>query len=184
MPWQGMSRSNKSEEVKDLVYSWKMNGLYPVPAQQAGEEIERICEKHGGATPKAIVDESRPEHAPLHPIFEWNEPVAAELWREQQARQIVCCLITVEQTAKSSEPVQVRAFHHARQAYHPMSVVVQSRDMMEEVKADALRSMLAFKQKYSVLSEKFLEVQRVIEAMDKAIPKLKDGLVQMDRPSV
>lgn len=65
-----------------------------------------------------------------------------------------------------------------------MSVVVQSRDMMEEVKADALRSMLAFKQKYSVLSEKFLEVQRVIEAMDKAIPKLKDGLVQMDSPSV
>lgn len=62
-----------------MVYSWKMTGLYQIPAQAAGEELARICKEHGGEmSPQTIVEESRPEAAPLHPVFEWNDTVAAE----------------------------------------------------------------------------------------------------------
>ena len=67
-----------------MIYKWKVAGLMPVDAQTAGEELNRIYTKNGALNPADIVDESRPEDAPLHDCFEWRDDVAAEKYREQQ----------------------------------------------------------------------------------------------------
>lgn len=62
---------------------------FQVDAQTAGEELARIKRVHGLVHPATVVDESRPEDAPLHPAFEWRDPVAAEKFREHQASQLI-----------------------------------------------------------------------------------------------
>ena len=135
-----------------MVYDWKIKGLYPVKAQEVGEELERIYAERGKMEAKYIVDESRPEEATLHPCFEWNDPVAAELYREHQARKICCCLVTTCETPEKS-PVTVRAVVHAAKSYHPVSVAMKSADMREELLANAIRDMDAFHTKYATLEQ-------------------------------
>jgi len=60
-----------------------------VDAQTAGEELDRIRQEHGTLEPGTVVDESRPDEAPLHPVFEWHDPKAAELYREHQATKLI-----------------------------------------------------------------------------------------------
>jgi tRNA A37 N6-isopentenylltransferase MiaA len=58
-------------------------------AQIVGETLADIEDRHGIIDPHMVVDESRPEDAPLHPVFEWCDEVAAEKWRTEQARRVV-----------------------------------------------------------------------------------------------
>lgn len=154
-----------------MVYKYKLDGLYPVQAQTAGEEIERIYQKRGQCDAADVVDESRPESAVLHPCFEWSDLVAAELWREQQARSIINCIVTVSET-KKGETVEVRAFPHVADTYRPLSVVLESKDMEAEMRETALREFLAFKHKLDAY--KSLDaVQPVIFEIDRAVRRLK-----------
>lgn len=151
-----------------MEYQWKMSGLYPVSAQTAGEELERIYAEKCSMTASVIVDESRPEEAPLHPCFEWNDPVAAERWREHQARGIVNCIVVKSENAVK-EPVQVRAFIHARESYHPLNVALESKDLAAEMMSNALSDMKNFTAKYKTL----LSLKPVITTMEKTIKEME-----------
>lgn len=154
-----------------MVYSWKIQSLYPIEAQCAGEEIERIYHKRGQCDAADVVDESRPESAVLHPCFEWDDPVAAELWREQQARGIINCIVTVSET-KKGEAVEVRAFPHVANTYRPLNVVLESKDMEDEMKESALREFLSFKRKLEAY--KSLDAVRpVIREVERAVRRLE-----------
>jgi len=62
----------------------------PVPANVAGPELERIWAKHGKRLePACVVEAARPAKAPLHPVFTWDDAVAAKQFRLQQARQLI-----------------------------------------------------------------------------------------------
>jgi hypothetical protein len=71
-------------------YTWSEGSRFPVQAQVAGEALEDIRERHGDCLkPAVVVEESRPDVAPLHPCFEWQDEKAAELYREDQARRVI-----------------------------------------------------------------------------------------------
>lgn len=150
-----------------MVFEWKLPGLYPVPAQDAGQELDRIYRERGQLDPADIVDESRPDDAVLHPCFEWRDTVAAELYREQQARGIVRCIVTTAES-KQGEPVQVRAIVKAAGTYRPLKVVLESPDMEQEMLKNALRDMMAFQEKYSALES----LAPVFAAMESIKPML------------
>jgi len=135
-----------------MTYKWKLRGMYSVPAQVAGEELGRIYQERGKMDAADIVDESRPEDAVLHPCFEWRDPVAAEKWREQQARTMCGCLVTVSESA-SPAPVEVRTFVHVKSTYRPMTVVVNDKDAMEELAVEALREFRAVAEKNQILHD-------------------------------
>lgn len=156
-------------------FGYKMPGLFPVDAQTAGEELTRIHEKRGGLTPSGIVDESRPEQAPLHPVFEWDDRKAAEEWREQQARQLVCCIVVQQETSKS-ETVEVRMFEHAKGAYHPVQVILSEPDMKIELMRDTLKMTDAYKKKLQSLIDVSPVVGKAIEAIDNTANVLRDQI--------
>jgi hypothetical protein len=81
-------------EVKKYRYSSERG--YGVPAQVAGEELERIAAVNGGfLKTEAVIEESKPENAPLHPVFEWDlEKAANEHWK-QQARSLIRAVVVV-----------------------------------------------------------------------------------------
>ena len=61
-------------------------------AQVIGQEITRLHED-GVHTPAEIVEAARPEDAPLHPFFCWDDAAAAELFREAQAIHMTCSIV-------------------------------------------------------------------------------------------
>lgn len=144
-----------------MKYAWKMGSLFDVTAQTAGEELERICKQEGSITPKKVVDESRPETAPLHGCFEWRDDVAAERYREQQARVMIAQITVVHET-NDEKPVTVRAFVNTSENYQPISVVLNRPDLKEQMLNDALRELAAFRRKYDSLKD----LKPVIEAID------------------
>lgn len=148
------------------VYRFKIPDLYPVDAQTAGEELERIYNSKGRLEPKDIVEESRPENAPLHPCFEWDDAVAAEKYREVQAGNLVRCIVTECET-KEKEIVEVRAFPCVQQTYTPIEVVVNSEDKMDELLRNALSDLIVIKKKYKVLKE----LSSVFDEIDDVLAK-------------
>lgn len=147
-----------------MLYDWKVPGLYAVDAQVAGEELERIYGERGTLKPDIVVEESRPEDAPLHKCFEWNDEVAAGNWRRHQARNLMCNVVVVSD-AGDSPATPTRAYAHVSNDYHPISVVLESRDMTEELLENAYRDMRIFQQKYADLQQ----LAAVCEAMNVAL---------------
>lgn len=137
-------------------YKWGPGLNRSVSADIAGSVCEKIA-SNGSLTPKALVDESRPQAAPLHPEFEWDDAVAAEAYREVQAGGIIRQLVTV--VAKNSEEIPTRAFVSVRKSeseprsYVGISVAINSKDMQAQLLADAIKDAEIFHRKYKTLSE-------------------------------
>ena len=140
---------NKNKEEPYIVYQWKIPGIIPTDAQTAGNELDRIYQKDGELNPADIVDESRPDYAPLHPCFEWDDAKAAEKYREHQAGNIVRNITVVCDTQE--EPQNVRAFVRVQSTYQPMNIELQDVDKTQELLQSALRELKAFRDKYKTL---------------------------------
>lgn len=139
-----------------MVYQYKIPSLYPVAAQTAGEELDRIYREHGELKAADVVDESRNAAAPLHSIFEWNDTAAAEMYRINQAEKLIrAVVVTVpEEGTKSGQPRLVRAYVHTEEsAYHPIGVVVANTDYTKIMLTEALRELAAFRKKYAALTD-------------------------------
>lgn len=105
------------------------NRISGVDADVAGLELERIHEKHGALKPKAVVDESRPDDAPLHPVFEWNDEIAAEEWRVHTARNLIRSVHVIKENSEPA-PVYVNVQNANKdREYQPIDVVVQKVDL-------------------------------------------------------
>ena len=147
-----------------MVYRYKTGYFGKVPAQIAGDEITRLYEE-GKSQPKDIVDASRAEDAPLHPAFEWDDSVAAEMFRQDQARELIRHIVTVSEI-ESEEPVYVRAFFKVdpeESTYEPTIVIMNDEEKRSQLLDIAKRELKAFKAKYGTLKE----LASVFEAIDK-----------------
>jgi len=71
------------------MYKWKPGSVHVVDADAAGQALEEMVRRRGILTPGIVVEESRPEDAPLHDEFEWDDAIAAQQYREHQARYII-----------------------------------------------------------------------------------------------
>lgn len=150
-----------------IVYEWKIPSLYPVDAQLAGEELERIKNKYGDINAKNVVEESRRSGAVLHDCFEWRDDIAAEKYRETQAKAIIRS-ITYRVEEVKREPV--RAFFHTKTAqYQPAVIVFRTTDMYEELRLSAIRDMEIFKKKYEIIDE----LNPVFSEFDKAVRRME-----------
>lgn len=134
-----------------MVFKWNVPRLYPVDAQTAGEELNRIYEKHGELEPADVVEESKDENAPLHDCFEWDDVKAAQKYRIHQAGKLIRCVVSVTENEKTKEPIQTRAYVHVQDTYRPISVVVESQDMVDEMMETAMSELNNFRRKYSNL---------------------------------
>src|ERR1700744_1101812 len=92
-----------------MLYQWKAGFHTPIKAEIAGAELERIRQlKNGDYTPTDVVNESREEIAPLHPAFTWDDAIAAEKSRYDEARNVIRHIVVIKDGTLEPEPV--RAF--------------------------------------------------------------------------
>jgi hypothetical protein len=57
------------KRIAKMKYEFKAGARYSVAADVAGAELERIQNQRGVIEPRVVVEESRPEAAPLHPFL-------------------------------------------------------------------------------------------------------------------
>jgi len=150
---------------------WKIN-KYPVSADVAKAEFDRIYEKFGELTAKSVVDENREKAAPLHYCFEWDDAVAAEKYREKQAGEMIRCLVTIKEPENGRDPVVVRAIVKTTEKYEPITVAIKSEEKYAVLLQDALNDAKWFMQKHAQL----VELKDVFEAIREFESKIKEAI--------
>lgn len=143
-----------------IVASWKIGGIFKADAEKVASEITNIGD---GCTPIEIVEYAKNPSTELNKCFEWNDTVAAEKYRINQAGDVLRNLIIVKVDEKEEKPTNIRFFSNVGQStYKPTLVVYQNQVEYERLLQQALRELDAFKKKYRELSE-LEEVFKVIE---------------------
>ncbi len=149
-----------------MVYEWKAGAHTSIDASIAG----KVCgdlEKAGNLTAQSLVDVSRPESAPLHSQFEWDDSVAGEEWRKHQARHIINALIV---RTEKEEPI--RAFFKidtskGNNRYESITSIVDTQSKYQSLIEIALNELRAFKAKYATISE-LGPIWRELDEVEKA----------------
>lgn len=132
-------------------------------------ELQTIYDRHKRLTPALVVEQARaPEH-PLHSRFEWNDAVAGEAWRRQQAHELIRSVRVVYREADEASPEKsVRAFHAVRKedghVYEPVGKVVADDFTRRLVLADMEREWKALHRRYQDFEEFTAMVRRDLDA--------------------
>lgn len=125
-------------------WSYRPGARYSVAPEVVAAEIERVRSVSGAVTAERLVDESRAPDAPLHPVFEWDDGAAAELYRRDQARALIRSVqVTYSGEAPMSAFVHVPAQDGNTGDYQPILVVAQHQDRFDAALSEAQRFLLA-----------------------------------------
>ncbi|MBR2551435.1 MAG: hypothetical protein IKF05_00380 [Erysipelotrichaceae bacterium] len=137
---------------------------YKADAEICYREIQSLGKE---VTPQMIVDFARDEDTELHKCFQWDDSVAAENWRKQQARQVVMSLTVKVERSEHGEAQTYRLIEHddTEKIYRPVVFTVRNKDEYARLLAQAKADMIAFKKRYKSI----VELQEVIEEIDKII---------------
>lgn len=128
-------------------------------AQKIADEIMSIGES---ATPEQILEKARNDDTELHRCFEWRDDVAAEKYRLQQARQIVCHLVIKHTVKDDKPPIRFFAKPSKSSGYEPVRIIVRNEEKYQGLLSEAYKELRAFKNKYSNLKE----LEKVFEAIE------------------
>jgi hypothetical protein len=166
----------QTNEGNGMTYKWKTGWAgRRVPAQVAGERLEEI-RKRGKLTPQAVLADAKSEKSPLHPCFEWDNGVAAEKYRLEQAGQLLRSIEVVYQVPKGRK-LPVRAFVNVRKEgerqYTSIQAAVRHVGMREQLLAEALLEIRAWQRKYDALKE----LSGVFAALAQPLKKLEKKIV-------
>ena len=156
----GHGRLGIAGKEKNMVYKFSYRATwYSVPAQQAGEHLRALKEKHGELDKYILLEDSR-----------------AEEFRLSQAQSFITnitCVI-VDDEGKETEPV--RAFVNvADQSHAQRGAFVAIMDAMSDEKhraivlKNALGELVAFQNKYSQLTELAKVFEVIKDVMKEAI---------------
>ena len=138
-----------------IVAKWSATGTrFGADAQRCYEEIMEICDDIESASPQAILEKARDETTELHRCFTWDDSIAAEKWRINEARLVTRQLVIKEVEVPKDRP-EIRLFYKTdnESGYKPTHIIVQQEDEYKQLLARAYSELRAFKRKYSMLEE-------------------------------
>lgn len=138
-----------------IIAKWSSVGTrFGADPQKCYEEIMEICDSFESASPQAILEKARNNDSELHKCFTWDDSIAAERWRLNEARVIVRQLVITEQEVPKDRP-EIRLFHKTdnESGYKPTELIIQKEDEYTALLKRAWAELQAFKVKYSVLKE-------------------------------
>lgn len=149
-----------------MIYQWTQGAHRRggITAQMAGERLERI-RSTGELTAEAVVEDSRPPEAVLHPWFEWDDRIAAEEFRKEQARNLIRNVVVA---VSPTEPERtVRAFVVVNElgddTYEAIHTVMEDSQLRKQVLERAMREFQSWQRRY----QEYAELAKVFSAAAK-----------------
>ncbi len=162
-----------------MILRKKTGSRVNAPAEIIVKELER-AKVDGNIHLQTLVDNAKPENAPLHGEFTWSNGEAADKWRLYEARQIVksveivhesspatrayeATTVIVEQDEGSQEPaVSMRVFRS-------VSDIMADPVARDELLTQAIRDAIAWRKRYAGLQE----LAKVFAALDVVVVNRK-----------
>ena len=131
--------------------TWKVKGFFKADAETVYKEITALGDSF---SPEQIVEAAKDEASELHKCFTWDDTVAAERWRQHQARVLVAQLVVKTETT-DKEPVAVRVIAPTatRNEYKPVVKLIEAEQGYADLLARAINELKAFQQKYKAITE-------------------------------
>ena len=158
-----------------MVYEWiSMKSFWKVDAQTVGEVMEQIEAEQGSVTRENFLDASRPQDAPTHDLFEWDDSKAAELYRLRQSGEVIMHIAIKVVSPKTAEPETIRGFvnvfdRDAQQSkYVNFNTAMADEEMRKIVLKNAYKELVCFQNKYKQYSE-FLPVFEAMAEVKESI---------------
>ncbi len=125
-----------------------------VPAATVAHAILDIeLKKKDACEASDLVNEARPNTSPLHPLFEWDDSVAAERFREEQARHIIRNVRFTSIPANDEPAITKVAFISIGSGYRNIDAVLRSKPLREKMLEDARNQLKAWDERFGHLSE-------------------------------
>lgn len=90
-------------------YAWKPGARVGVKPDVAMAAFRAIYDANGGITPADVVAHAVSTASPFHGEFEWDDPIAADAFRADQARYLLRSLVVVVRRADGTATDPVRA---------------------------------------------------------------------------
>lgn len=141
------------EEIK-----WRIEGIFKANAAKCLDEIGRDAK----ITPEQVLEKARDEQSELHKCFEWNDSIAAEKYRLQQARQLIQLFVVVPKQ-DSKPPIRRFQITSQRNVYMPTTHFATQPDEYQKLLQRAYAELRSFQNRYKSLSE----LENVFEEIDK-----------------
>lgn len=123
------------------------------------EELREIARMNKGVLKTSdVVDYARDNNTTLHKCFEWDDSLAAEKYRLEQAKLIVRVQMIDVPIDKESRTVKVREYFSLTEKrgdgeYKKLVDIIKTRPYREQLLADARNELRSFQEKYSILEE-------------------------------
>jgi hypothetical protein len=126
--------------------------------QKIGQALAKITEAAGGRlTPAAVVDAAKDRRSVLHRHFLWDDAKAGELYRLDQARELVR-VIRVEDEDREPTRAFLSIRDDAGTSYRTAGEVAGSLDLQLMVLKQAERDLEAWTKRYREISDACADV--------------------------
>lgn len=135
---------------------WRVDGFFKADAQKCYEEMG-----DSDISPEEVLEKAKDESSELHKCFEWDDTVAANKYRLQQARQIIQFIVKVPQN-ENEQPTRVFQISSKKNVYQPTVFFQRNNDEYQILLERAKTELTKFKKRYQMLSE----LEQVMEAID------------------
>lgn len=150
------------------MYKFRLNGIMKhIDAEEAVRELEWIKDNFGAITPDIVVEVASNKASPLHNYFEWDNRIASEKWRLQQARVLINN-IEVQVIKDGGEKTYVAAYEIGAERTYK-NITTFDKDDIEFVKETTKREITYLKKKLSVYNK----FDNVVFTLDEAILEIE-----------
>lgn len=129
------------------------------------DHLQALHDQFGTLTPELVVETARDPKHPLHDRFDWDDTIAAQKWRLEQAGQ----LLRVTYRPDPSKPTDLRAFvaikgsDSHRSTYVPTEEALAD-DFTRQIVLNAMaREWKSLKKRYEHMAEFAELIRRDIE---------------------
>lgn len=161
---------------KKKIFKYRPGRSWPIDAQTAGEELHKIAERDGGIEPQVVVDDSKPPSAPLHKCFTWDNSLAANKFRVNEARKLTGSVMTVLFEEKEPQPgdnefINVRI--DGERKYVPQEVVFKDEDLSQQALNEVVHSLNHFRVKLNKYKDEISNYENINQLTSQIENELK-----------
>lgn len=145
---------------------WKdgVKGFYKgVDPVEVYSELRSLGETY---TPEDVVTAAEDENSELHKCFEWDDSIAAEKYRLQQANRLIANLVVVVER-EEKEPTEFRLYQSngRTKGFSKSTVIARDVDRYAELLKRAMAELDAFRKRYANI----VELENVIAEIEALI---------------
>lgn len=145
-------------------------------AEKVHREILRLKQKNQNTvSPKVMVDAARKPTNPMHSLFEWDDSEAAEKYRVSQAQHIMRALQVIyveapKQPMRAFEIISKKRPGDSKTVtlYGTSEEACADPDVHARLVADAVRELIAWRNRYQMLNE----MRNLVRVIDKVVDEL------------